>query len=364
MRNIDFDSILSLPQNSHQLISQIDNNPVIIYGAGIVGKQCLKYLEENNIKPVAVCDTFKTGQEFFEYTICDINDVIKSFKNPKIIITPYMYYQEIREKLLKIFNENVLIPYVFQPTEEMIAEYRDFLRENISEHKKLYNTFDDEKSRETFVNILKGKVTGDSNWFSDSYVPNQYFVDDIIKLSENESFVDGGAYTGDTLEVFIDKTNNKFDKIFCFEPNSDMLNNIIKFKKNSNDDRIVPFKAGLYSDNKVLGFYGNNVVTLSSEEVNDKYKDFEMIDVVSIDNVIDDKVTFIKMDIEGSELEALKGAEKTILKYKPKLAICVYHKVEDILDIPNYIMSLGLDYKYYLRHHNPDNLFETVFYAV
>ena len=70
------------------------------------------------------------------------------------------------------------------------------------------------------------------------------------------------------------------------------------------------------------------------------------------------------MDIEGEELNALKGAKEIICKYKPKLAICVYHKPEDLYEIPKYIMDFGLDYKYYLRHHMREGYTETVFYAI
>ena len=69
------------------------------------------------------------------------------------------------------------------------------------------------------------------------------------------------------------------------------------------------------------------------------------------------------MDIEGCELRALKGAENSIKKYRPKLAICIYHKYEDILEIPEYLMSLNLNYRFYMRHHTM-SVDETVFYAV
>ena len=89
------------------------------------------------------------------------------------------------------------------------------------------------------------------------------------------------------------------------------------------------------------------------------------IEVCSIDNVIDDKVTFIKMDIEGSELEALKGAEKTVRSHKPKLAICLYHKIEDFWEIPLYINEIVPEYKLYAAHHHPDpDCYSTVLYAL
>ena len=75
-----------------------------------------------------------------------------------------------------------------------------------------------------------------------------------------------------------------------------------------------------------------------------------------------DKIDFIKMDIEGAELEALKGAEKTIRNYKPRLAICVYHKLQDFWEIPNWISSLNLGYKFHLRHFTTHSD-ETVLFA-
>jgi len=91
------------------------------------------------------------------------------------------------------------------------------------------------------------------------------------------------------------------------------------------------------------------------------------IKVTAIDKFVErnnlSKVDFIKMDIEGAELKALEGGEGTIKKFKPKLAICVYHRGDDILEIPEYIKSLGSDYKLYLKH-NSTGMDETVLYAI
>jgi hypothetical protein len=88
------------------------------------------------------------------------------------------------------------------------------------------------------------------------------------------------------------------------------------------------------------------------------------IEVDSIDHVTQgEKVSFIKMDIEGAELEALRGAQNTIRQHKPKLAVCVYHMQEDLVTIPQYILSLREDYKLYLRHYG-NSCTETVLYAI
>ena len=89
------------------------------------------------------------------------------------------------------------------------------------------------------------------------------------------------------------------------------------------------------------------------------------IEVDTIDNILNgQEATYIKMDVEGAELLSLMGAEETIRKYKPKLAICVYHRFDDLLTIPKYIKSLSSEYKFYLRAHDKPYFFDLVLYAI
>ena len=114
----------------------------------------------------------------------------------------------------------------------------------------------------------------------------------------------------------------------------------------------------VYDNNSKLYFSSNSSSTKISND-----GDIE-VDVIKLDDFFKahEAPTFIKMDIEGAELAALKGCAETISRYKPKLAICVYHKPEDIFEIPEYILSLNPDYKMYLRHYT--NLVnETVLYC-
>lgn len=150
----------------------------------------------------------------------------------------------------------------------------------------------------------------------------------------------------------------KCKKIFAFEPD---INNCQVCKKNFEESCPVEYHletAGLWSEKTVLKFVEEDCGSHINE------KGTVEVPTVNIDEVVgDSKVTFIKMDIEGAELEALKGASKTIQVNKPRLAICLYHKAEDIIEIPKYIKELVPEYKLFIRHYYP-YFFDTVLYAV
>lgn len=157
---------------------------------------------------------------------------------------------------------------------------------------------------------------------------------------------------------FIQFSNGNYNKIFALEPEED------NYGKTSsalyNVKGLTLLRKGAWSQEGTLSFSSNDQGSriISSGE--------QSIETTSIDALAGDvAVTFIKMDVEGAELEALKGAEKTIRLRKPRLAICVYHKPEDILAIPEYILSLNPEYKFYMRHYGFDRMYwETVLYAL
>lgn len=363
MNQLDFDEVLALKPQNIDLNKYLKNFNIVLYGAGISCHNFIEWLKSKGFSPIAICDSYKVGEKFGEYVISDFCDILKKHKNIKVIISAFRCYNEIRRFLLKYIDEKDII---FSENEVNISylpnhqeEYKKFAEENINELEKVYQIFEDDKSRQAFINILKGRITGNNEFFSSCYTENQYFAEGVIKLGEEESFIDGGGFTGDSIAEFIKHSENKFNKIYSFEPDRENYKKLLKSYEN--DNRIIAYNAGLFYCNKKIGFT-NDMENLSNT-INENFNDINSIEAVAIDNIIDDRVTFIKMDVEGSELDALKGAKAIILKYKPKLAICVYHKNEDIIEIPNFINELGLGYKFYLRHHS-EGYYETVFYAV
>lgn len=193
---------------------------------------------------------------------------------------------------------------------------------------------------------------------------NQYFPDDVIELSQQEVFVDCGAFTGDTLDVFCKKVGF-FDKYYALEPDATRfseLNNVIERVRDKGN--IVHCPVGV-SDKSGGGYFLQSSVGCGQMVYGGTETDGqEYIKLDTIDNLLtDERATFIKMDIEGEEMHALKGAENTIQRDKPKLAICVYHKREDLITIPKYLKSLVPEYSFFLRAHWP-GASEVVLYCV
>lgn len=191
---------------------------------------------------------------------------------------------------------------------------------------------------------------------------DQYFVKNIISLSNAEVFVDCGAFTGDSIRRFLKACKNTYKKIVAIEASPKTF-----LQLQMNDfANCVYLNMGVWNKKETLCFSSESKETdhLLSSHVSSKKMNTIQIPVEALDQIPScSDMTFLKMDIEGAELNALKGAEATIRKQLPVLAISIYHSDQDLLDIPCWIMSLGLNYKYYIRHHGFASI-DVVFYAV
>ncbi|WP_051195121.1 FkbM family methyltransferase [Pseudobutyrivibrio ruminis] len=185
----------------------------------------------------------------------------------------------------------------------------------------------------------------------------QYFgLRELSCEKEEEVFIDAGCYDGVTVQYFLKWCSSKDYKIYSFEPDDENYKKICD--KQCEKWEII--NKGLWGSTRQLSFNSNS----NSSRVSTNGTGDTAVEVISLDDFIrDKKVTFIKMDIEGAEYEALLGAKRIIIEQKPKLAICVYHKPEDIIDIPQIILSFNQEYKLYLRHYWATP-YETVLYAI
>ncbi|MEK5478232.1 FkbM family methyltransferase [Paenibacillus sp. FSL R5-0407] len=351
------------------LCSQSINSdkPIILFGSGTIGKLYLQFLRKNNfMSDIFFCDNNLAvcGTLIEDVPVISFNELIDKYNHSYIIVSSLEYFDEIALQLKDNHLSYIMdtgVHLALLDTENTLKSFQGYsslIEKNLTQFQKAYDLLSDELSKKIFCDRINYCNTVSSKYLTPlkSNCP-QYFDPDIIKLSDQEVFIDGGAYTGDTVEEFLKATDGMFKKVYSFEPEENKHNS---FKQvTGGDERIQLMPYGLWSKPEILRFNAQGNYASGLNEVGNVE-----IPVTSIDEVLKGApVTFIKMDIEGAELEALKGARESIRKYKPKLAICVYHKPLDIVDIPLYLTELVPEYKIYFRHYSV-SMYETVCYAV
>ncbi len=236
---------------------------------------------------------------------------------------------------------------------------QSFFRQNTERVNQITSWLADEESKKTFLKMIafrsRGKRAGFIRYHGGD---SQYFLNDFFKFHEKEVFIDCGAYTGDTVDVIV-SICPAYDKIIAFEP--DPKNYATLSAKHGANPKMVLFNTGVSDHDGDVQFTANG--TSGSVIVTTPDETTTSIQVRAIDSIGFDRVTFIKMDIEGAELQALQGARKTILRDRPKLAICIYHSNEDMLRLAEYIHGLVPEYRLWVRQHHPFQRRETVLYA-
>jgi FkbM family methyltransferase len=197
-----------------------------------------------------------------------------------------------------------------------------------------------------------------------SWIPasQTYFPEGLVQLGDNEVFVDCGAFDGDTLQEFLRRTGNKFDRFIAFEAdpgNFRILEESISGLPPQVRERVFSRRVAVHSSRATLRFASadgaGSVVTPSGD-----------IDVEAepLDDLLGDVApTFIKVDIEGAEPDAIRGATHTLAANAPTLAVCLYHSRDHLWELPRAILAANPDYRVSLRRHS-DECWETVAYAL
>ncbi len=368
---------------------KLNNKNICIWGTSLYGRTIKKILENYEFASNIKCFVSSFHKENSKNTIDDLTELspkeaLEQFKD-SIFIVASDYSKEITltaiatgispDNLLYVESgefgaayEKLLRFYFFSEKDSLagidivgdikkwFSYYADMknsgrLTENVN---RLLEMLDDTFSKNTCNDIINFFLTGDVSLLVNSYCSDtQYFSNDYYSIKDEEVFFDCGAYDGDSVKAFLKFNNNKFKKIIAFEPN----------KANAKEIEKLGIE-GIEIKNAAVGDY-DGTVSFDSECVQGGrigVDASEKIAIYKIDSFINENPTFIKMDIEGAEMAALEGAKKTIQEMKPKLAICIYHRPQDIFEIPFYIRKLNSSYRFKLRKHTRSN-YEAVLYA-
>lgn len=373
------DKIQYSKDNRLEVLQKIKQSqkPLFVYGAGKAAQLRIKWLKEYNVSIEGCCvDScyYKRGMVLEQINVYCIDD-LKQLYGEFDLFVGFEDHSKAKEVIDIWKQKEIDVYYIEDPFKFRYMDYNFFLK-NSDKFQMAYDLLEDDLSRKIFIAHINSKISGCSNeiaGYQSDFLYNYEF--DLLDLNEKEIFVDCGAFDGDTISEFVEYVENSYEKIIAFEPDK---NNAEKLKRKIESDKVRVIESGTGAKKGTASFYAD--ASLYSNFVDtciwgektrrDLYEDaneYIEVPITSIDIELRGiPVSFIKMDIEGSELSALIGAQEIIKENHPKLAICVYHKQEDLFAIPNYIYSLETEawhYKYYLRHHS-DNLTETVLYAI
>ena len=338
-------------------IIEKQDRKLVLFGAGDCGHVIYNMLHNVGIDVYCFCDN-ALGDRTDEATGLQIvfPDFLKDERDQIAVLVCAVeeyIYQAIRKQVssLGIDKSNIYI----------MRNYYDrlsvaYLEENMHKYIDAYQLLTDDFSRKVFLARMK-KVYLMSDISEIVSSSTEEYFDEKVILTDQEVFIDCGGFDGDTSVKFIDKCGGTYADIVIFEPE---LYKKSVIEKNMSGYRYELYQSGVWS--KITRLYFDALETDGSH-VSESESNC-VIEAVSLDeSVYDKQPTFIKMDIEGSEQEALKGCRKIIRDFHPKLAICVYHKPEDLYEIPVLIKKLNPDYKLYLRQYS-NSRFETVLYAI
>ncbi len=331
--------------------------PIVLYGMGNGADMIIEVLESLGVeyKDVFASDGFVRGHSFRGKKVLSYSEVKEKYGDFITLMTFAVHDEQTLGRIREMSQEGEF----YSPTVPVAGKglfTSEYLSEHADDFRKAYNILCDEKSKSDFIDVLNFKISGKTEYLFNSMYEKENLYKDILILSDDEVIVDLGAYDGDTIREFLSATNGRYKKIYAFEPDE---KNFRKLTRNTEElSRIERYNLGAW-DKKDTLFFAKKGGRNSRKD-----KDGIPVNFDSVDNIVKDKVTFLKMDIEGAEAKALDGARKTIEKYLPKLYVCAYHRNEDMYVLPQKIKEFDNRYNIYFRHHPYIPAWESNFYAV
>ncbi|MCQ4022656.1 MULTISPECIES: FkbM family methyltransferase [unclassified Ruminococcus] len=343
--------------SSWEYISQ-SGLPVVIYGMGNGADVIINRLDKYGISVTDffASDDFVRGQSFHGKRVKRLLEIEQELDDFIILIGFGTQRTDVIDNIKNIAKRHTVIA----PTAPVFGNNffdKNFVRQNSDKLQAAYELFKEEKSRRVYENIVRFNYTGRLEYlFAADSEKDEVFMN-VLKLADDENYLDLGAYRGDTIDEFLRFCDGKYSSITAVEPDAKTFKKLMEHC--SCLDRFEAFNAAAWSSNTEIFFdkKGGRMSAVSDNGAKVKS--------VSVDELYSSRdVSYIKADVEGCEYEMLLGAKTTIKQCKPKLNIALYHRGEDIFKLPLMLKELRPDYSFFLRHHPYIPSWDTNLYCI
>ena len=346
---------------------------VVVFGAGRLGRLCGRALQRGGVPLRAFCDGNAQRQGVVQDGVEIISPAEAARRFPQALFVVAIWTGTARETMLE------RLAYLQQLGCAHVTSYAALVWAHGAEEAP-FHSFDlptrtlaaaaplrelaarlaDDASRRVLWVALRQRLRG----IFDATAPaaEQYFPGDIVLLSEDEVFVDGGAFDGDTLADFVGRVEGRFAHYHAFEPdavNRARLMARVQGLPTGVREKITIHPVALHAESATLSFTDQGGPTSHLGTGGNTSVRGERLDTM----LADQRLSFLKLDVEGAELSALAGAKASLTQHRPQVAACVYHEPNDLWEIPQLLAALLPNSRFYLRQHGFDG-WEMVSYVI
>ena len=347
---------------------------VVLFGAGRLGRLCARALRRGGVSLRAFCDRNSSlhGTAIDGAIVMSPEEAVRMYGASALFVVS-IWTGTARESMVervaflqKLGCQRVMTyaPLVWAHGGEETPFHSFDLPTRVLAHapalRELARMFEDPASEANLLAVLRQRLRGQF----DAAPPaaSQYFPPDVVALRSDESFVDAGAFTGDTLEEFLARSGSRFHAYHAFEPdwaNLDQLRRRVAALPEGVRERIRIYDAALGATDGPVEFAETGGPTSMAAAGAAGRVEGRTLDAV----LAEEPITFLKLDIEGGERDALRGAQTAIKRWQPLVAVCVYHGPADLWEIPRLLREYMPEHRFFLRQHQFDG-YELVLYAV
>lgn len=330
---------------------QKTHKPIVLYGMGNGADKILDICAQKGISVSGIfaSDGFARHNVYRGFTVVSYAEAKERFGEMIVLVCFGTQRPDVISLIEKIAAEQEL----YCPDVPVVGSelFCDFYNSNHSDLNEIRSALADEQSRLVWDSLIQYRLTGKIDYLKKCETPVRESYVNILKLDDNENYLDLGAYTGDTIKEFLNYVNS-YGSITAVEPDRKSFQ---KLEKNAPFARCIHAAISERNGSVLFHSAAGRQSSISANGL--------PLDSISIDSLHTD-FSYVKMDVEGAESAAIAGGRQMIQACKPKLLIAAYHRTEDYLKIPRQILNIHPDYRVYMRHHPYIPAWDTNFYFI
>lgn len=336
---------------------------ILLYGMGDGADKILDVCSDKGIEVSGVfaSDGFSKSKIFRGFEVTDYSSAKQKFGKFTVLMSFASCRDEVLDNVKRIMSENEL----YVPDVPVFGDGlfdSSFVKDNYERFEYVYSLLSDEKSKNNYVNLILGKLTGKPEYLINSETLVSEAYENIIRPTADSHYVDIGAYNGDTIREYLSYSGG-YKTITAFEPDLKNYNKLCRFASDEGIDSTHFHNIAAWSKKESLVFYSRSGRNSASTTSHKQAKSI-VIQADKCDCYIDSPVDFINIDAEGSDRNAIIGLSDTIAKYRPVISCAIYHRNEDFFDIPILLKEMYGKCKIYIRHFKYLPAWDTNVYVV